>query len=318
MVAAVFAAAPAGAAKRYIWGSGHAGGAWGTGVQAGAQLLNKELKGKYQFQNVPGQSAVSNVRRANNGEFDFAWTTIIQVRQGWKGVGPFKKDGKLRDFRVVARVRRHTQIFVVNADSSIKSFSDFKGKVVNMSPRNSGSNKGCLNFLKGLGLLGKIKQRNLSFTAAARGLGDRQIDVFCSGGSPGLPIITQLAARRALRYISLSVEEQKKLTTKFRAYSPYTIPPSKSMRLKTPIRSVGFDALWLANKNVPDDVVYQALKITGMPENVKKLVKVIFYWSDVQGDFRALEKDKILLHPAAARYWRERGFKFSNGIVPGS
>ena len=73
---------------------------------------------------------------------------------------------------------KQTQLIVVLADSPIKTFSDMKE--VNLLNKGSGSNVNCNNIMKGAGLMDPIKVRNLGFSASARALGDRQIDVYCS------------------------------------------------------------------------------------------------------------------------------------------
>ena len=120
-------------AQTYRFGGGPSGGGWHPAVSAGTQLINKELKGKnYKFQYSPSNGSVDNVRRVGLGDFATAWGHVVQSYQSWYGVGLFKKDGINRDFRVVANVRSQTQIVAVLARSPIKSFSDMKGKVVNL------------------------------------------------------------------------------------------------------------------------------------------------------------------------------------------
>ncbi|MBL6864602.1 MAG: hypothetical protein ISQ90_07405, partial [Rhodospirillales bacterium] len=98
----------------YRFGGGPSGGGWHPAVSAGTQLINKELKGKnFKFQYQPTNGSVDNVRRVGLGAVDTAWGHIVQSYQSWYGVGLFKKDGKNRDFRVVANVRNQTQIVAV-------------------------------------------------------------------------------------------------------------------------------------------------------------------------------------------------------------
>lgn len=317
--AAALAVVPATAAERYRFGGGPAGGAWAPAVGAGTQLLNKQLGSKYNFQNSPTGGSVANVRQVALGELHTAWGHIVQVYQQWHGTDAFKKDGAKHTFRVVAKVRAQSQIIAVLADSPIKSYADMAGKKVSLLNRGSGSSVNCVNIFEALGMMDKIDARYLGFAESGRALGDRQIDVYCSAGVPFvIPALTQLSIQKPVRYISMTEEEQKKVTDKFKFYSPITIPPQKEVRgVTTPARSFSYDVWWIAHKSMSEQAVYDMLKTVAAPENLKQLSKAASYWKDLSGDFDPLKANKILVHPAAARYWKERGAKVPAEVVKG-
>lgn len=318
-----FGVALAGAAQAetvYRFGGGPSGGGWHPAVSAGTQLINKELKGKdYRFQYSPSNGSVDNVRRVGLGDFASAWGHIVQAYQSWYGVDSFKKDGVNKNFRIVANVRAQTQIIAVLAQSPIKSFSDMKGKVVNLLAKGSGSNVNCANIFTGLGLFEQIEPRYLGFTAAGRALGDRQIDVFCSAGAPfKIPALTELSLRKPVRYISMTEEEQATLVKKHKFYSPMMIPHQKDVKgMEGPARSFSYDVWWLVNKKMSDDAVYNMVKIAAEPANLKKLASTAGYWKTLSGNFTPLKAHKIFVHPAAARYWKERGVDVPQELVQG-
>lgn len=306
-------------AQTYRVGGGPSGGAWHPSLSAGTQLLNKELKGKFKFQYSPSNGSVDNVRRVSSGAFATSWGHIVQVYQSWNGTGLFKKDGANKDFRVIANVRSQTQIIAVLANSPIKSFSDMKGKVVNLLAKGSGSSVNCTNIFKGIGLFEQIKPRYLGFAASARALGDRQVDVYCSAGAPfTIPALTQLSVRKPVRYIGLSEAEQKALTSKHQFYAAKTIPPQKDVKgMTAPARSIAYDVWWIAHKKLPDAAVYSMLTVIADPANLKKLAGTAAYWKTLTGNFAALEQHKVWVHPAAAKYWTERGASVPSQIVKG-
>ena len=313
----VILAASAQAAEQYRIGGGPAGGGWHPSVSAGAQLLNDEIGGKFKFNYSPSNGSVDNVRRVGYGKFDTAWGHVGQVFQAWNGVGLFKEDGKLRDFRIVANVRKQTQIIAVLADSPIKSFSDMRGKVVNLLNKGSGSNVNCRNIMAGAGILKDIKVRNLGFSDSARALGDRQIDVFCSAGAPfTIPALTQLSITKPVRYISLSDKEQADIIKSNPFYAAATIPVQPDVKgMKAPAKSIGYDVYWLAYKTMSDAAIAAMLKVVADPANLKKLVAVAGYWKTLNGDFSNLKALGIPVHPAAAKYWKTRGFKVPDETV---
>jgi TRAP transporter TAXI family solute receptor len=309
----------ASAAETLRMGGGPSGGAWHPAWSAGVQLLTKELGKKYNFQYSPSQGSVENVRRVRLGEFASGWAHIPQVYDSWTGTGLFKKDGPNKDYRVIANVRQQTQIVAVLAESPIKSFSDMKGKVVNLLAKGSGSSVNCVNMFTALGLMDDIDERYLGFAAAGRALGDRQIDVYCSAGVPyTIPAVTEISMSKPVRYISLTPEEQKQVVGKFRFYTPVTIPVQKEVNgMKEPARSIGYDVWWIAHKKVSDEAVYDMLKVVADPENLKALSAAAGYWKSLSGKFDSLVPLEINVHPAAAKYWEERGVKVPDSIVEG-
>ncbi len=307
------------AAENYRIGGGPAGGGWHPAVSAGAQLLNSELSGKFKFNYSPSNGSVDNVRRVSLGDFHTAWGHVGQAFQSWNGIGLFKRDGASKDFRIVGNVRKQTQLIVVLADSPIKTFSDMKGTVVNLLNKGSGSNVNCNNIMKGAGLMDSIKVRNLGFSASARALGDRQIDVYCSAGAPFLiPAITQLSISKPVRYVGMSDAEQAAVVKANPFYSPVTIPVQKDVRgMKEPAKSIGYDVYWLAHKSMSAAAIEAMLEVAAKPANLKKLAATAGYWRTLNGDFSNLKTVKIPVHPAAAKYWKTRGYKMPDGLVKG-
>ncbi len=319
-VAAFFALAGAAQAmEQYRIGGGPAGGGWHPSVSAGVQLLNAELADKYKFNYSPSNGSVDNVRRVSLGDFDAGWGHVGQVYQAWNGVGLFERDGASNDFRIIANVRKQTQIIAVLADSPIRTFSDMKGKVVSLLNKGSGSNVNCVNVMKGAGIYDDIDKRYLGFAASARALGDRQIDVFCSAGTPYLiPALTQLSISKPVRYVSLSESEQANLVKQNPFYAPATIPVQKDVRGMTePSRSISYDVYWIVNKSMSDNAIHDLLTVIADPANLKKLTATAGYWKTLSGDFSNLGSVGVPVHPAAARYWKSRGYEISAKSIMG-
>jgi hypothetical protein len=309
----------ANAQETYRMGGGPSGGAWHPAWSAATQQLTKLIGAKYTFQYSPSQGSVENVRRVRLGELASGWAHIPQIYEAWTGTGGFAKDGANQDFRIIANVQEQTQIVAVLADSPIKSFQDMKGKVVNLLAKGSGSSVNCVNIFESLGLMNQIEQRYLGFAAAGRALADRQIDVYCSAGVPyTIPALTEISLRKPVRYISMTPDEQKKVVSAFKFYAPVTIPPQKEVKgVDTPALTIGYDVWWIVSKKVPDQAVYDMLKAIADPDNLNTLTSTVSTWKNLSGKFDALKHHKILVHPAAAKYWSERGVKVPSEIVKG-
>jgi TRAP transporter TAXI family solute receptor len=309
----------ASAAEVYRMGGGPSGGAWHPAWSAATQLLNQELGSKYRFQYTPTAGSVGNARRVRTQELASGWAHMPQVYESWTGTGGFKQDGPNKDFRVIGNVREQTQIVAVLADSPIHSFSDMKGKVVSLLSKGSGSSANCVNMFKGLGLMDKIQQRYMNFSASARALGDHQIDVFCSAGVPyQIPALTQLSVSKPVRYISLTPEEQKELTTVFKFYSPVTIPVQKDVKgMDKPALTIGYNVWWIVSKKMSEQAITDMLTTIDDPKNLKTLASTASYWKSLSGKFESLVPYHIYVDPAAAKYWDAHGYKVPKEIVKG-
>lgn len=307
------------AAESYRFSGAPAGGGWHPAISAGTQLLNDKVGDKFKFEYKPSLGSVENVRRISLGDADTTWAHVVQVYQSWTGTGLFKKDGKSHDFRIIANVRKQSQIVAVLADSPIKSYQDMKGKVVNLLSKGTGSHVNCVNIFKGVGIFDDIDARHLGFSDSARALGDRQVDVFCSAGAPfKIPSLTALSISKPVRYIGMTAEEQANVVKTLPFYAPITIPVQPDVKgMDSEARSIAYDVFWLVNKSMSDDAVYSMLNVVADPANLKQLAATAGYWKTLSGDFNTLQALKLPVHPAAAKYWREKGSDVPDSVVKG-
>ena len=312
-------ASAASAADVMRMGGGPSGGGWHPAWSAATQLLNEKLGAAYRFQYTPTAGSVENARRVRSGDLASGWAHMPQVYEAWTGTGGFKQDGASHNFRVIGNVQQYSQIIAVLADSPIHSFSDMKGKVVNLLNKGSGGSANCINIFKALGLMDSIQPRWMNFSASARALGDRQIDVYCSAASPyTIPALNQLSISHPVRYIGLTADEQKKVTGAYKFYSPVTIPVQKEVKGMTETaRSIGYNVWWIVSKNVSEKTVTDMLSTIADPKNLKTLVSTARYWKDLSGNFEALKPYKIYVDPAAAKFWDAHGFKVPSELVKG-
>jgi hypothetical protein len=66
---------------------------------------------------------------------------------------------------------------------------------------------------------------------------------------------------------------------------------------------------------MPDQAVYDALKVTQEPKNREMLTKVMKLWGESGPVFGPVAKMGIPLHPGAVKYWQEKGVKLPPEMV---
>lgn len=308
--------------RQVQWGSGPPGGSWIVGIGAGTQVLNEHMKGLARFQMVSTNGAVENMRRVALGELDYGWTHVSTLYNAWHGSGKdFEGRPPLRNFRVIAKVDEQTQIFVVLKESDIHALKDIVGKKVALSPVGSGSETNSRNILTALGLYDKVQVLNMGFAAGGNALGNRQVEMYSSAGVGGtMPIIVEISQKRPVRYLGLTDEEFEKVRAKFPYYAKHTLPASIPgvQGHDRAVSTVKYAVYWIAKPDVPDEIVERTLALVTNPESRERLIKAQASWKGLDGDFAGISKLGFPLHPAAVRFWRQKGFDIPDSLIPKS
>ena len=304
--------------KSYVFGSGPMGGPWRIGVGAGVQTLNEQLKDKYFFTAAASGGSVENMRRMTNGEYHTIWVHINNMYDAWNGVGLFEGQKPFKDIRVLEYLTDQAVCIATLAKSPIKNISDLAGKKVNIGPAGSGGVPIAKAMFKALGIAEKVKIVNVSFEAGAQGMKDGQIDVSMTPGGPYVPpAITEIARSATIRIVEPTPEETKKIESELSYLHLGVIPPGKAPGENADKERKAFfwSMYWVAMPSMPDEVVYDMLKVTQEPKNKEVLGKVLNYWSTAAPDFSSLVKMGVPIHPGAVKYWKEQGVKLPQELV---
>jgi hypothetical protein len=281
--------------------------------------LNEQLKDKYSFTCAASGGSVENVRRLIAGEYHTVWAHINNMYDAWNGVGLFEGQKPYKDLRVLEYMTDQAICAVTLAKSPIKSFADLAGKKVNIGPAGSGGVPIAKAMFKALGLADKVKIVNIGFQAGAQALKDGQIDVIMNPGGPYVtPAVAEIAHSTTLRTIEPTTEEAKKVESEISYLYAAMIPPNKSAGENSDKEKKAFfwSMYWVALPSVPDQVVYDMLKVTQDPQNKELLGKVLNYWLAAGPKFETLVKMGIPLHPGAVKFWKEKGVSIPAEVLP--
>ena len=146
-------------------------------------------------------------------------------------------------------------------------------------------------------------------------MADRQIDVTTGAGIPfTVPAITEVSMLNPLRYLNTTpagIPEDH--GAKYPLYSLIKVPAGTIKGTDEPVDCVVYSAYWIVHDKVPDDVVYDMLKIVTDKENNATLAKVQKNWSAVSGDFDAVANLGVPVRKGAAKFWSERGGEIPRG-----
>ena len=187
---------------------------------------------------------------------------------------------------------------------------DLAGKKVNIGPAGSGGVVIAKEIFKTLGLTDKVKIVMIGFEQGAHALKDGQIDVMMTPGGPYvLPTILEISRSVPVRIIEPTPEEAKKVEAEISYLYVSGIPPHKAPGENADKERKAFfwNIYWIAMTSLPDEVVYDMLKVTQDPKNKEMLGKVISYWLTAGPNFAPLVKMGIPLHSGAVKFWKDQG-----------
>jgi TRAP transporter TAXI family solute receptor len=301
--------------RQFKFGGGTSGGPWFVGVGAGVAMLNQNAQGKFIFTYGASAGSVENTRRVSTYEYDTGFAHVLTLYEALNGLGQFKGRPPAKNLRAIAKVMDLTHLWVSLQSSNIKTMSDLAGKKVNIGPPGSGTQVNSMYILQALGIYEKIKAQHLTFAGGARALSDRQIEVTTGAGIPyTVPAITEIAQMNPVRYIPVSEQEYKKIHAKYPFYQYITIPKGVCKGVDAPVQAIAYSAYWIVNDRMPDDVIYDMLKIVMEPKNNKILAQIQKNWSAVSGDLSGVAGLGIPCKKGAAKFWQEKGVKLPEGM----
>ena len=297
--------------QKYVWGSGPMGGLWRIGVGAAVQMINEQMKDKYFFTAAASGGGVENVRRMIGGEFDTTWAHTNIMQEATTGTGMFDGQKPYKDMRVMVFMGDQAVCVVALAKSGIKNFSDLAGKKVNVGAPGGIGPSIAKSMFKALGIEDKVKLSFLNPEGAAQGVKDGHIDAALAPGSPFTPSFTELARSTPIRLVEPTKAEEDKIEKGMpymyvKIIAPNTAPGENADK---PRNAFFWGQYWVAKASMPDQAVYDALKITMDPKNKEMLTKVMSLWGEAGPVFAPVAKMGLKLHPGAIKYWQEKGVK---------
>jgi hypothetical protein len=303
--------------QKYVWGSGPMGGLWRIGVGAAVQLINEEYKDKYFYTAAASGGGIENVRRLIGGEFDTTWAHTNVMEEASTGTGLFEGQKPFKEMRVMIFMGDQAVCVVALAKSPIKSFSDLAGKKVNVGAPGGIGVLIAKSMFKALGIEDKVKLSFLNPEGAAQGVKDGHIDAALAPGSPFTPSFVELARSAPIRLIEPTKVEEDKIEKglpymELKLIAANTEPGENGDK---PRKAFFWGQYWVARTGMPDQAVYDALKVTQEPKNREMLTKVMKLWGESGPAFGPVAKMGIPLHPGAVKYWKEKGVKLPPEMV---
>lgn len=252
--------------------------------------------------------SAESLRRLRQDDFDFAlvqsdWQ-FLAARNGLGAEGtPFK------DLRAVFSLHAQAVSVVVNPRSGIKRLEDLKGRRVGLGPKGSGIRA------VGEALFGALGWREgdfedlleLGVDEQVESLCSRRIDAFVFPVSHPNQTITAAAATCGAVLIEVAGTAIDRLIDEWPFYAPARIPGQTYRGNPDPVQSYGMRTTLVANRSVPDEVVYELVKAALGKIDALKSQHAALMELDIAEMVGTA--NSAPLHEGALRYYREQGWK---------
>lgn len=247
-----------------------------------------------------------NLALVHSGEVAFGMTTMGPAADAMSGKSPLAP-GLVMD-NVCAMFPMYETPFSITAlsNSGITSISEIPdGARIGFGPAGSTSDTYFPAILAELGV--DYERRNGGWTDLGGQLQDGLLDVIAFAAGIPIPAVSQLEVQTDVNIIEFTEEEQAAAIKAF-PVSKFTIPASTYTTLEDGARAVSMWNFTIAGCNLPEDLVYEATRIT-MENNDK--MRSIHRSAATTIPENLVHNHVIPFHPGAARWFNENGYEIN-------
>ena len=293
------------AKTRLGFGGGPEGGTFQYFSNGIASRLSK-MQADLEVSNMASAGSVENARRVNSGEIDFGIS--------YSGDTYLARNGRLtNDTNKYPNI--HAMAFLYGAPahlivldgSGINEVADLAGKRIAVGGAGSGAAAAAQRYFGAIGLWDKMNVEFIGYSKAAAAIGDGLIDaMWVFAGYPNSSVIQEAASNKIKILSTWETGEKGGAFEQYPFYAPLTIPAGTYSGVDYDVKSFQDSALWVANKDVAPEHVYNALANIYTKEGLSYMIKVksTAKAMSVKG---ALTGIVTPVHAGAQKYWKEQG-----------
>jgi TRAP transporter TAXI family solute receptor len=290
---------------RLGFGGGPEGGTFQYFSNGIASRLSK-MQADLEVSNMASAGSVENARRINSGEIDFgiSYSGDTYLARNGRLTNDTNKYPNIHAMAFLYGAPAH---LIVLEKSGINSIADLKGKRIAVGGAGSGAAAAAQRFFGAIGLWDNMNVEFIGYSKAAAAIGDGLIDaMWVFAGFPNSSVI-QAAASNKIKILSTwETGEKGGAFEAYPFYAPITIPAGTYSGVDYDVMSFQDSALWVANKDVAPEHVYNALANIYTKEGLSYMVKVksTAKAMSVKG---ALTGIVTPVHAGAQKFWKEQG-----------
>ncbi len=310
-------------------GSGHAAGttflvfggavSGSSGMQTASIIsghVNAKSGGSINLTAGASGGSVENVNRLNAGEIDFGIVFANDAYEAFTGTGLFEGK-KLQNLRTLGNIYMNYVHFNVAASSGISTMAGLTGKKVGLGAQGTGSSMISDRMFTFLNMMDKIKPTYIGMLDALTAITDGQLDAAVNAPTIPWSGFLNFASTTKPGFI-MDMNDVLRKAGFFEKY-PFlidtAIPAGTYSGFDKDIPTIGVYTTWGVGAHVPDEAVYNIMKLCYDKANVQTLAATMRALGELGNEAKVLQVD-IPLHPGAVKYWTERGMKLPTTLKP--
>ncbi|MDD2388659.1 MAG: TAXI family TRAP transporter solute-binding subunit [Desulfobacterales bacterium] len=252
------------------------------------------------------RGSVENIRLTHSGKANFSVAYSGDIFQGRNGT--LKQDTRKYDnILALAYLYGAPAQLIVKADSNIKSTCDLEGRRIGVGTPGSGAAASCETYFTAMGLWDKIERNFLGYREAADAFKNNQLDGFwVLAGFPNASVL-EAALQTDINLINTYKDgESVGLFEKYPCFSKVIVPANVYKGVVADVVTFQDSTIWIANKMVPEEVVYNLMKTVFAKEGLAYMISIHKSAKEmtIAGGVKGIVTP---LHPGAEKFWKENG-----------
>jgi uncharacterized protein len=278
------------------------GGVYYVYGQALADILGKELGIEVTAQATQGPTR--NIILIETSHAALGLITMGVGWEAWNGTGEWTKGQQFRAMRAILPMYDSPFHIAVAMRSNVKSLEHLTGKRIGAGPRGGTSGTYFPRIFEMLKIPVLLSYGSVEETMSQIAAG--QLDgVVLATGVP-VPALYKLDQEQGMDYVPFSADQVKILRQHMPELSDSTIANGVYPSLTADYHTVGLFNFVVANKDLPEDLVYRIVKTV-----FDKHTELVKAHSAAEETIPAnISRDNFLpIHPGALRYYREIGIE---------
>ena len=249
----------------------------------------------------------ANYLPMERGELDLAGGT--NYSDYWAMQGMHFAKNKMANFcSFMPATKAITHVFTY-AESPIKTWKDMDGKKINLGAKASGTGLKHEEMFRILGI--KPSYVYSTPTEAADMIKDRRVDGMAYSVGAPYSVFMDIAKDRPIRFISMTPEEQKKVTEALPYVVPFTMPAKTYSFQNEDFQTVTAYQTIMVKPGLSEELVYKLTKVTW--EHWDEVIKgtSAAKWVNPQDIVNMYAP----IHPGAAKYYKEIGIQIPDRLI---
>jgi uncharacterized protein len=247
-----------------------------------------------------------NINRLHSADAEFGMLNNTDPPLAFAGEAPYTQ--KFDNMRGVGILyMQYVEVFTLEK-TGIKTFSDLKDRVVCVGSPGGSMHKTLFDIV---GMHGIDPEKDfkksvyLPAREAMEALKLGQVEAVMEISTLPTPSLSELALTHDVRIVKFDPGIRDKLVQEMPKYLLLTIPDGAYPGVGE-VDTIGSAAMWGCNKDLPEDLVYKAVKAVYGDEGLKYLSQVHPAGSGISLETAAKFKP-IPLHPGAEKFYKESG-----------